>query len=342
MFKSFSIGLLCLIAGQAAAMSAAPDFPATFTGTLPCASCEGIQTRITFQADNTYFMSQTYLGHEGPNRADDLGRWVMSSHGNIAVLKGQRGDVSYYKLEAPDVLHMLDIEGRTILSELNYTLRRAAQSDSIDVKLFPLNGEYQYMADAGLFRECASGLVLPVMQAGDNARLESVYLEMRQEPGRPVFASVYGHVKMAPGAEEGSRKQLSLLPLRFESLAHGSCAPGLTAAGLNDQFWTLVQLNGKPVVLPENQRAPGLTFHADNNRLSGSGGCNQLVGAYTASQRFIDINMLAATRMACLTEGNVEQEFIRTLGQVKSWNILGQRLELYDQLGSALARFELP
>jgi len=340
--KFLSIALMWMIATHAAATPVSANFPATFTGTLPCASCEGIETRITFQADSTYFMTQTYLGQAGPNRASDLGRWVMSTYGNIAVLKGQRGDVRYFRMDLPNALHMLDIEGRTIYSELNYTLSRATQPDSIDLKLFPLNGEYQYMADAGLFKECASGLVLPVMQAGDNARLESAYLEMRQEPGRPVFASVYGHVKMAPGAEQGSREQPSLLPLRFESLAHGSCAPGLTAAELNGQFWTLVQLNGKPVVLPENQRAPGLTFHADNNRLSGSGGCNQLVGAYTASQRFIDINMLAATRMACLTEGNVEQEFIRTLGQVKSWNILGQRLELYDQLGSTLARFELP
>lgn len=341
MFKSFSIGFLCLIAGQAAAMSAAPDFPATFTGTLPCASCEGVQTRVTFQADNTYFMSQTYLGHEGPNRADDLGRWVMSSHGNIAVLKGQRGDVSYYKLEAPDVLHMLDIEGRTILSELNYTLRRAAQSDSIDVKLFPLNGEYQYMADAGLFTECVSGLVLPVMQEEDNARLESEYLAIRQEPGSTLLATLYARVKTAP-MREGSRNVASVFPLRFESVQYGNCSPLLTAAELNDQFWTLVQLNGRPVVLPETRRPPGLTFHTENNRLSGSGGCNQLLGSYSLNQRAMEINMLAATRMACLDEGNVEQELMNTLSHVKTWNILGQRLELCDQLGRTLARFELP
>jgi copper homeostasis protein (lipoprotein) len=28
------------------------------------------------------------------------------------------------------------------------------------------------------------------------------------------------------------------------------------------------------------------------------------------------------------------------LTQVKTWNILGQRLEVYDQLGNVLARFE--
>lgn len=341
MIKFLNIAFLWLIAGQAVAMPSSANLPATFAGTLPCASCEGIETRITFQADNTYFMTQTYLGQEGPNRANDLGRWVMSKHGNIAVLKGQRGDVRYFKMDAPDILHMLDIEGRTIHSKLNYTLRRATPPDPIDVRLFPLNGEYQYLADAGLFKECVSGLVLPVIQAGDNARLESAYLDIRQEPGGHVLASLYGHVKTMPNLE-GNQELPSVIPLRFESVAHASCGPLLTASELNDQLWTLVQLNGKPVVLPETQRPPGLTFHADNNRLSGSGGCNQLVGSYTVSQRSMEINMLAATRMACLTEGNVEQEFLSTLSRVKTWNILGQRLELYDQLGSTLARFELP
>lgn len=340
MTKFLSLVFFWLIAAHAGATSASVQFPLTFAGTLPCASCEGIETRITFQSNNTYFMSQTYLGQEGPNRADDLGRWVMSSHGNIAVLKGQRGDIRYYRFDASDFLHMLDIDGRTIHSEMNYTLRRAKQADSIDLKLFPLNGEYQYMADAGLFRECASGLVLPVIQDGDNARLESAYLDMRQEPGRHVLATLYGYVKTMPNLE-GNRELPSVIPLRFESLVHASCSPLLQAAELNDQFWTLVQLNGKPVILPETRRPPGLTFHSENNRLSGSGGCNQLVGTYAESQRFMEINMLAATRMACLGEGNVEQEFISTLSRVKTWNILGQRLELYDQLGSTLARFEL-
>ena len=340
MIKFLSLSFVCLIASHAAAMPASGNLPATYVGTLPCASCEGIETRITFQADNTYFMSQTYMGQEGPNRADDLGRWVMSAHGNIAVLKGQRGDIRYFKMDAPDALHMLDLEGRTIHSELNYTLRRAAQSDSIDVKLFPLNGEYQYMADAGLFKECVSGLVLPVLQTGDNARLESEYLALRQEPGSSLLASLYARVKTAP-MQEGNREVPSVFPLRFESVQYGNCSPLLTASELNDQFWTLVQLNDKPVVLPENHRSPGLTFHAENKRLSGSGGCNQLLGSYKVNQREMEISMLAATRMACLTEGNVEMELISTLSRVKTWNILGQRLELYDQLGRTLARFEL-
>ena len=45
--------------------------------------------------------------------------------------------------------------------------------------------------------------------------------------------------------------------------------------------------------------------------------------------------------MACLSKGNVDSELIDTLTQVRSWNILGQRMELYDRLGRLLARFEV-
>lgn len=339
MWRKLVLVLICAMAGQVA-LANSPTLPATYSGTLPCASCEGIDTRITLQADNTFFMSQTYLGHKGPSRANDLGRWVLSSHGNIAVLKGQSGDLRFFKLDGSSALHMLDIEGRTIFSEMNYTLRKLPEPDPIDLKLFPLTGEYTYLADAGLFKECVSGLRFPVLQSGDNAKLESEYLAMRQEPGRHLLASVYAHVKMAP-TMEGNREVPSLNPLRFESVMNGSCGPLLQAATLNDQFWTLVQLNNKPVVLAEGRRAPGLVFHTENNRLSGSGGCNQLVGNYKVNGPSLDLGMLAATRMACLDEGNVEDEFLRTLSQVKTWNILGQRLELYDQLGALLARFEL-
>ncbi|WP_275270757.1 MULTISPECIES: hypothetical protein [Limnobacter] len=37
----------------------------------------------------------------------------------------------------------------------------------------------------------------------------------------------------------------------------------------------------------------------------------------------------------------MDSELIDTLTQVRSWNILGQRMELYDQLGRLLARFEV-
>jgi copper homeostasis protein (lipoprotein) len=318
-----------------------PQLPATFSGTLPCASCEGIETSITLQADGTFFSRQVYLGKPAPNQASDLGRWVMSHYGNVLVMQGQSSELRYFRVKSAEVIEMLDLEARTIFSALNYGLKRVEAVDTLDLELFPLQGHYRYLADAAVFTECKSGMNLPVLTAGDNSKLQREYLELRQEPGQALLATVYGQVKLAPPME-GDRLVPSLLPLRFEGIEHGDCSPRLYSANLQDQFWTLVQLNGKPVVLPGSGRAPGLMLHTDNSRLSGSGGCNQLLGSYSLDGRFVQLNMVAATRMACLGEGNVDSELIDTLTQVRSWNILGQRLEFYDQLGRLLARFEAP
>lgn len=317
------------------------DWPASFEGTLPCASCEGIDTSITLNADNTFLMRQIYVGAPGPNRADDLGRWVLSSHGNIVVLKGQGGYTRYFRLEGAEALTMLDLEARTIFSDLNYTLRRTPELTTPELSLFPLSGLYRYQADAGVFTECVSGLTLPVLQRSDNARLEQGYLSVQQQAGEALLATVYGRIVEAP-TMEGDNRRLSLDPLRFESVQREVCPPLLNAKSLTDHFWTLTQLNGKPVVLPEGRRLPGLTFHSESQRLSGFGGCNQLLGKYTLNGALIELGMLAATRMACMNQGNVEQELMLALSKVQGWNVIGQRLELFDQLGRLLARFESP
>lgn len=348
MLKKFSIHLLFSVLtvwqGAIHATEAVPvpvgELPASYSGVLPCANCEGIETRITLREDQTFFMTQTYLGIAGPNQSTDLGRWVMSHFGNVVVMKGQHGDIRYFKLNSPHELTLLDLEARSIISALNYSLKRSADVEPMDVKIFPLNGMYRYKADAGLFTECVSGIQFPVVQLGDNAKLEQAYLDKRAEIDQLLYASIYGHIRMFEGVDGAPEKPM-IHPLRFEFInSESKCEAPLQSASLQDQFWSLVQLKGKPVVLLENPRVPGITLHAENNRLSGSGGCNQLLGTYTIEGNSLQTNLLAATKMACLDGGNIEQEFINMLTQVKTWNILGQRLELYDQLGAALARFE--
>ncbi len=60
-----------------------PQLPATFSGTLPCASCEGIQTNITLQADGTFFSRQFYVGQplaQSSQRFGTLGDVALRKH----------------------------------------------------------------------------------------------------------------------------------------------------------------------------------------------------------------------------------------------------------------------
>ncbi|HEX4878239.1 MAG TPA: META domain-containing protein [Limnobacter sp.] len=331
-------GLFALAAPVSA--SALSPLPAAYQGTLPCASCAGIEYTLVLHSDQSYRLRMVYQGVPGNNRFDDLGRWVMSAHGNLLVLQGQAGDRMYFRVRSPDLLTLQDLEGRDIVSTLNYTLQRTEPLPTLVLKLYPLKGMYMTLADAGLLEECASGLRYPVQQAADNARLETVYLKARTAVGQPLMVSLYAQLGLVPAAEAGASSREGIVPLRFEEVLPGAvCPPRLEALPLQNTPWTLFELNGKPVAMPESRRPPGLRLDEESGRLSASGGCNQMVGSYKVDGKSLTMSALAATRMACLHSGDVEYELAQAMQNTRHWNVLGDRLQLEDALGRVLARF---
>lgn len=65
-----------------------------------------------------------------------------------------------------------------------------------------LSGEFTYMADAAMFRDCATGLRFPVAQTGDYLRTEREYTARSQGVGDPVHVRLRGHIDLMPSAEE--------------------------------------------------------------------------------------------------------------------------------------------
>jgi len=111
---------------------------------------------------------------------------------------------------------------------------------------------------------------------------------------------------------------------------------------LRETYWKLVQLGEKQVVPTDQQREASLIFHTDQNRVTGSGGCNQLTGTYTLEGRTLRFGGIASTRMACMQGMETETAFLAALDKVRSWRTIGQQLELYDSGGKLLARFSAP
>ncbi len=49
---------------------------------------------------------------------------------------------------------------------------------------------------------------------------------------------------------------------------------------------------------------------------------------------------MASTMMACASGMETEQNFLKALGEVKRWKIVGHELELMDGAGKVVAVFE--
>lgn len=82
----------------------------------------------------------------------------------------------------------------------------------------------------------------------------------------------------------------------------GCGGPVATLTSLNDTNWTIEKINGRPTI--PNQTA-NISFAAD--RISGTAGCNRLMGGYKVDGQSLSLSGIATTRMAC-PQPQMEQE----------------------------------
>ncbi len=96
-----------------------------------------------------------------------------------------------------------------------------------------LSGEFTYLCDEAMFRDCATGLRFPVAQTGDYLRTEREYTARSQGVGDPVHVRLRGHIDLMPSAEESQ----GLVPtLVIDSLLgfddNQACNPGVMMVGI--------------------------------------------------------------------------------------------------------------
>jgi len=96
------------------------DWAGSYEGVLPCASCEGIQTLITLQSDNSFVQETVYLGKD-EKILKLMGKAAWDEKGQKITLE----DGTQY-LVGENQLFMLDIEGNRVSGELaeDYILKK--------------------------------------------------------------------------------------------------------------------------------------------------------------------------------------------------------------------------
>lgn len=122
---------------------------------------------------------------------------------------------------------------------------------------------------------------------------------------------------------------------RADSAAE-SAAP---EAGLLNSEWLLVALNDQPVELENEERRPHFTLQAEENRMTGYTGCNQMFGAYVINGDLLSFDRIGATKMACMDAMDLERDFLKAIEATASYYMAGRELELFDADGTNVARF---
>lgn len=92
------------------------DYHGTYTGILPCADCEGIQTKISLFEDGTYQLRQLYPGIGKDRIFESDGKFDWIDSGSTIILLSEEPPNIYRVGE--NHLRKLDIEARLITGEL--------------------------------------------------------------------------------------------------------------------------------------------------------------------------------------------------------------------------------
>jgi len=338
--------LLTLILAASNPLHAAPTFPqplpASYAGTLPCADCPGIDTRLNLLPDGQFQLRMTYLEREGAGFYQ-IGLW--STEKDRLVLKEGDKVVEQFQIKGKThELLKLDMQGQPIPSKLNYTLQHKNVYQPMKPRL-TMQGLFSYFADAPRFTPCATHLSMPVRMEGDYLALERAYTAQRKEPGMALLAEVDGQILRQPRMEgEGSEQALKVV--KFIELSSATTCPAtdkpedktLTAAALEDRTWNLMQLGETPIVAPKDRPGAHIVLMSKDKRVAGSGGCNRIMGGYALEGSKLSFSKMASTMMMCEESMALEQSFLKTLDTVASWSIEGNTLLLKNASGLVVAR----
>ncbi|MFM7266401.1 MAG: META domain-containing protein [Cyanobium sp.] len=356
--QPLTLQLVPVAAGRAGAASTALGrLPASWRGDLPAASGT-TRWQVDLFGDSRFQLRQTVLGRPAPNSFDDIGRWRLEPGSNRLVLRGGReAPVFFQPLEGGAALQKLDLQGEPIRSRHNERLPRLAQVSPIEPRLH-LAGMFRYFADAASIRLCATGSQLPVAMEGDYRALERAYLQALPAggAGEPLLVNLEGLISRRPSMESGQPPQRTLVVERFVGVRPGQSCPTANALGpsaphamaapfLRGTLWRLqalqtLQDGGGPTIGEPPSRPAELLLAADRDRLSGSGGCNRLIGGFQLNGEEIRISQLASTQMACAPPAMAfERRYVEALAQVRRWSIDKQNLLLQDARGRTLLLF---
>jgi len=93
------------------------DWNGTYKGTLPCADCEGIETILTLNPDQTYILFTNYLGRNDALEEEKRGSFSWNEAGSIITLTNVTSGPNQYKVGENRIWH-LDINGEIITGDL--------------------------------------------------------------------------------------------------------------------------------------------------------------------------------------------------------------------------------
>jgi heat shock protein HslJ len=119
----------------------------------------------------------------------------------------------------------------------------------------------------------------------------------------------------------------------------GSDSPNFDEIILNSAAFFLESINGDQLDTESfSGNLPSISFHPEENKITGFAGCNRYFGSYEISDDSLSIGIIGATKMAC-NHLDLEQKFLSAIGEQKfRWSIEDEKLVLRNEKNVVILR----
>jgi len=329
-------------AGDPGAWPGVP-LPATYTGTVPCADCEGIAYHLDLWPSGAYHLRRQWLGLDataaaGELRRNAVGLWTLTPETGRITLHGSGTPPVGVEMVAPDTLRLLDQSGAPIESDLPYELTSDGTLQETDIEHLLMGGMMTLGDDGAQFTDCVSGRTYPVAVEEDYPTLEAAYQADREAEGAPLYVEVTGSLLLRPATDGTDRR--NFVPERLLRTRPGiTCERQRADASLANTYWRLDVLDGTPMAPAGDAREAHMILHgADEPRYVATVGCNQFTGTYATNAGTLTFLPAVSTKMACPPPlDDWERSLAEMLPEVAHHRIRGETLALYDDADAVLA-----
>lgn len=135
-------------------------------------------------------------------------------------------------------------------------------------------------------------------------------------------------------------KKLRFLSLILITFCLASCktsAQQKASISLENQSWTLTEMNGEKPEVSDDSKAHFL-FSVEDKKVSGYSGCNRFSAPYELADNKLHINNILSTRRACMGN-NIEGQLFEILKTTDKFSIENKTLILFDKSGKSIAKF---
>ncbi|HEY0680432.1 MAG TPA: copper resistance protein NlpE N-terminal domain-containing protein [Chitinophagaceae bacterium] len=108
-----------------------------------------------------------------------------------------------------------------------------------------------------------------------------------------------------------------------------------------NKYWKLIEVSGNAVTASASgKKEPHMILHTQDNRVNGSGGCNNFSGTFQlqANNR-ISFSPLAVTKMFCAGAQETEDLMLKAMQNTDSYYLKGDTLQLIRAKMAPLAKF---